>query len=440
MSPTQVASISCPACRNPLSVPVENIIDAQSQPELKARFLQGQLNVFRCPSCGNVGMLALPLVYHDGAKQLLFCLTPANMNMKVQDTQKTIGALTNALMNSLPPEQRKAYLFQPRTFLTMESMVEAILEADGITKEMIEAQRAKLALIDRLLAAKDDDKQLKAIVAENQALFDVEFFEMIGALIEAAQTDTQKSLGQDLLRVRQKLLPLTKVGRDLSQAEQQLRDEIRLEKEELMRRLIATEDPEELADLVNAGRPYLDYAFFQELTDKIEAASPEESKKLSERREQILTISEQQDEEAKKVLTARMELLRNLLQSDDPQAMLREQADSLDQAFFSIVSANARQAAQVGHQRVVKALQELAAMAMEIVQEKAPPAVKLINQVMESEYPDETLQVLKEHRSDLTDDFDEVLEAITDEMEARGQAEAADRLRQIAAQVEIVKA
>jgi hypothetical protein len=291
-----------------------------------------------------------------------------------------------------------------------------------------------------LLAAKDDDKQLKAIVAENKALFDVEFFEMIGALIEAAQTDTQKALGQDLLRVRQKLLPLTKVGRDLSQAEQQLRDEIRLEKEELMRRLIATVDPEELADLVNAGRPYMDYAFFQEIADKIEAASPEESKKLSDRREQILTISEQQDEEAKKVLTARMELLRNLLQSDDPQAMLREQADSLDQAFFSILSANARQAAQVGQQRVVKALQELAAMAMEIVQEKAPPAVKLINQVMESEYPDETLQVLKEHRSDLTDDFDEVLEAITDEMEARGQAEAADRLRQIAAQVEIVKA
>ena len=54
-----------------------------------------------------------------------------------------IGKMINQVTESLPPEQRKAYLFQPQTTLTMQGMLERILEADGISKEEIEAQRAR---------------------------------------------------------------------------------------------------------------------------------------------------------------------------------------------------------------------------------------------------------------------------------------------------------
>ena len=160
-------------------MPVENIVDAERQPELKVSLLQGTLNAFKCPKCGNAGVLATPLLYHDGSKQLFLALTPANMNAKAADSQKMIGSMTNMLMNSLPPEKRKAYLFQPKMFLTMESMVQAILEADGITKEMIEAQKAKANLFEDLLEQVDNDEQFKQLVTKNEALIDEEFFDML---------------------------------------------------------------------------------------------------------------------------------------------------------------------------------------------------------------------------------------------------------------------
>lgn len=123
----QAASVTCPVCQNPMTVPVDSIIDVEQQPELKMKLLEGRLNMFPCPSCGNVLGLSSPILYHDGSKELLFCLTPANASVQGGDPQKVIGNLTNALMDSLPPEKRKAYLFQPKTFLTLESMIEAIL-------------------------------------------------------------------------------------------------------------------------------------------------------------------------------------------------------------------------------------------------------------------------------------------------------------------------
>src|SRR5512137_1924484 len=98
MSP-QVGSIACPVCRNPLNVPVETIVDAERQPELKVRLLQGTLNAFQCPKCGNAGILSSPILYHDGSKQLFFVLTPATLNVKGPDSQKMIGTMTNALMS-----------------------------------------------------------------------------------------------------------------------------------------------------------------------------------------------------------------------------------------------------------------------------------------------------------------------------------------------------
>ena len=54
-------------------------------------------------------------------------------------------------MNSLPQEKRKAYLLRPQTMLTMQSLIERILEGDGITKEMIQEQQKRLALLQRMV-------------------------------------------------------------------------------------------------------------------------------------------------------------------------------------------------------------------------------------------------------------------------------------------------
>ncbi len=54
-------------------------------------------------------------------------------------------------VNAFPAEKRKGYLFNPQTMFTYQTLIDKILEADGITKEMIEAQQKRIGLIQRLL-------------------------------------------------------------------------------------------------------------------------------------------------------------------------------------------------------------------------------------------------------------------------------------------------
>lgn len=432
---SQLGSVSCPVCRAPLNVQPVNIIDAEKQPEMKVRLLQGAVNAFRCPNCGNAGVLQTPLLYHDGSKQILFAFTPANLSMKSADSQKMIGSLTNALMSSLAPEKRKAYLFQPKTFLTHESLMQAILEADGITKEMIEGQKARVKLLNDLAAVRDNDEQIKQIVSENQALIDAEFFDILGSLVETAHMQGQSQTAQSLLTLRQRLLPLTEVGRKALEAENRMREELQATKAELLKRMLETRDQTELDDLVRTGRAFMDYAFFQEIADKIEA-SPRDAKRLTQRRSDILAISERQDEEDRKMLGERAEFLKKILQAADPATALRSEPGLLDDAFFTVLQANVQAAARAGQTQAVNTLQRLGSMAMEVIRDNAPPMIKLVNSLLEAETAEERQKLLDGRPELITSELADTLRVLVDEMGARGQVEAVERLRAVLAQTE----
>ena len=100
------ATVQCPSCGTQYQVAMQNIIDVDHSPRLKSLLLQGRLNVGVCPQCGTGGMLSAPLVYHDSTKELLFCLIPQELGLTEHDRQRTIGQLSNAIINSLPADQR----------------------------------------------------------------------------------------------------------------------------------------------------------------------------------------------------------------------------------------------------------------------------------------------------------------------------------------------
>ena len=155
-------TIQCPNCGQPFSMPVEQIIDVGRDPAAKARLLAGQVNVAHCPNCGFRVALGTPLAYHDPAHELLLTFVPMDLGLNKQDQERAIGSLVNAVMNSIPNEQRRGYLFQPKSVLTMQGLIEAILAADGVTPEMLEAQRAKVRLAETLLQT--DIEQLPGLV------------------------------------------------------------------------------------------------------------------------------------------------------------------------------------------------------------------------------------------------------------------------------------
>ena len=151
--------VNCPNCRQPVVVDVQQLFDVAKDPLAKQKLLTNAVNFLHCPTCSYQGLLGVPVVYHDPEKELLLTFFPPDLSKTINEQEKQVGPLISRIMDGLPNEKRKAYLLQPKSMLTYQTLIEKILEADGITKEMIEDQQTKVALIEKLIQAKNDERQ-----------------------------------------------------------------------------------------------------------------------------------------------------------------------------------------------------------------------------------------------------------------------------------------
>ena len=212
--PPVTTSITCPVCHQPINVKVRQIVDVGQEPDLKRQLLSGQLNAFTCPNCKNSSALASPFLYHDMSKELALLFVPIELNIKEDDRQRMIGQLTNAVLNSLKPEQRKAYLLQPQQFFNLKTLVETILNADGVTPEMLQAEQAKIDLIQQLMDM-TDELALTSLITANDANIDLTSFQIISSVLSGAAADRQRTEYDRLLHIRDRMLELTTVGQKI---------------------------------------------------------------------------------------------------------------------------------------------------------------------------------------------------------------------------------
>jgi hypothetical protein len=380
-----------------------------------------------------------PLLYHDPAHELALVLMPNELNLRDNNQQRIIGDLTNALINSLPPEQRKGYLLNPKIFFTMPSMLNAVLEAEGITPEMIERQRAKAQLIDQFLHAQDEES-LRKLVKEHDAELDYQFFQVLTAWAQNAQADGQTDVAQALLGLRALLADWSSGGRAaLAEVNASMGLGETITREDLLARLQAAQFDEEFEALVAAGRPLLDYAFFQNLTTQIEAAADADSAiRLKALRTRILDTTAKQDEEIRATMRRAADLLGAILQADDPQATARQHLDEIDDAFFMVLSANMRHAEAENRRNLAQALRQVADMVLALLEDRLPPEVRLVNRLLEAPYPDGTRQLLEAQREVVTPQFVASLDQIIAQLDQAGNAEAANHMKQVKSQAEIV--
>jgi MarR-like DNA-binding transcriptional regulator SgrR of sgrS sRNA len=161
---------------------IDQLFDVGQDPTSKQKILSGAFNIASCPNCGFKGMIATPLVFHDPSNELLLTYFPPELALPINEQERIIGPLITRVTNSLPQEKRKAYLFQPQAMLTMQTMVERILAADGITKEMIQAQQERMNLLQRLINASDES--ITEATTKQDSLFDSDFFNLLNRLIE----------------------------------------------------------------------------------------------------------------------------------------------------------------------------------------------------------------------------------------------------------------
>jgi hypothetical protein len=434
----QTVPVSCPSCNNRFASPVLTIIDANQNPEAKAYFLAGQINIAVCPQCGYAGMLSTPLLYHDVEKELLFTYSPAELGLSELEQQRIIGDLTNRLMSTLPVEQRKGYLLSPRSFLRLEGMVEAVLEADGITPEMLEAQRAKADLLERLLRTTTEEAR-RLIAQENEEQIDYEFLQLLSLNIQMAQASGQEKAAQELLGLRSQVLNWTEAGQDVAAREEAIKElggEITRDGllDKLVRAALAGEQAK-IETMVTIARPAIDYSFYQLLTERLTAAEQAGKKTDAEAlrvlRQDILDLTAEIDAEVQQATQQAAELLQKILQSDDLEEAVRTNLRQIDELFLSVLAMNLDAAEQAGRADDLEKLGQIGDILMKLIQESQPPEIRLINELLAAEYPKGTQRILERHHDEVNRRLLEAMRLIGEDLAQNEREEAAGRLAQI---------
>lgn len=71
-------SVKCPKCGQMSDVTVWSSITVKDSADLKDDLLRGKVNIFRCPSCSQAGLMPHPMLYHDEDNKLMISFSPAN--------------------------------------------------------------------------------------------------------------------------------------------------------------------------------------------------------------------------------------------------------------------------------------------------------------------------------------------------------------------------
>lgn len=440
MSQVVRTTITCPRCRTSFPAIIEQIIDVGHDPQAKIRFLSGRANMITCPNCGHVFAVGTPLLYHDPAKELLVMYVPMELNISTAERERIMGELTRRLTESIPPEQRKGYLLQPRQALTLPGMIDMILDADGITADIREAQREKMRIMEMFLQV--GPAQWPAMIEEHQAVLDHEFFQMILATAENAAETGKEDMADALMQLYHYLIQNTAAGQDIIQMAEAQEETVRsvaeaiqalgddMTREDFMNLVLSyADDDERLQALVGLMRPALDYPFFQELTRRVDTARGEERERLTRLRQRLLDLSSVIDQQTQLVLQRAADTLRVIVNSQDIDAAIRPRLDQIDDTFLAVLQANIRAAEQNKDQRSADRLRLVLQKVLEILRESAPPQIRLINDLMSTASDEEAREIIDEHAPNFGAELPELMDVIADDLEANNQTRSAQRLR-----------
>jgi hypothetical protein len=429
--------VSCPNCRQPVVAEINQLFDVNTDPSAKSRLLSGSYNLVQCQYCGYQGNLASPIVYHDPDKELLLTFVPAELGLPRNEQERLIGSMINQVISKLPQEKRKGYLLNPQSTLTMQGLIERVLEADGITREMIQAQQQRMNLLQRLASISDESVRAE-LVQQEEALVDAEFFALINRLIEVSLMGGDRESAQQLTELQKSLLPLTSYGRELQAQSQEVEAAIKdlqaagqeLTREKLLELIIEAPNETRLNALVSLARAGMDYQFFQLLSERIDRARPDARKRLVDLRTTLLEMTQEIDRQLEAHRQQVRQLIEQILKAGDINAAMSQALSVVDEVFIQELQVMIDEARKQGDLERSSKLQQMVGV---LQQASAPPELGLVEEYLDA--PDEqTRQVfLEANDAEITPEFMELLANIStqvqsgDDKELAGHVAAASR-------------
>ena len=423
--------ISCPRCHTPLTAEIQQLFDMNTDPEAKQKLLSGSANMIQCQACGYQGLYPTPIVYHDPEKEMLLTYFPPELGMSINDQEKMVGPLIKRVVNDLPMEKRKAYLFQAQSMLTYQTMMEKILEADGITKEMLDQQQKKLQLIQRLLSTANADSR-KEIIQQEEALIDETFFGLLNRLVEATVAQGDKQSAQQLALFQQELLQETKVGQEIQEkmkSSQKAMEDLQeaakagLSREKLLDLFIQAPDEIYTNTLIGMVRSGLDYEFFQILSQKIDSEpDPEQKAKLSTLRDFLVDLTAQIDGQIQEEKQHARETLNKILAEANIEAGLQKYGNELNDFFVEAVKDGLEEARKAADLEKIAKLGQLNTMIEEA--NKPPAEIEFVESLLKAPDAETIKTLLNEKPEVINDEFIQLLASLIAQTEQDGNQQA----------------
>jgi hypothetical protein len=426
--------MNCPNCRQPIMADIDQLFDVGADPDIKQKFLSGMFNIAQCPQCGYQGSLATPIVYHDPAKELLLTYFPPELAMPINEQERIIGPLITKVMNSLPQEKRKAYLLRPQTMLTLQSMVEKVLEADGITKEMLQAQQQRLGLIQRLMTATSEEA-VGEIIKQEDASMDADFFNLLGRLIQASLASGDQESAQRLNALQNSLLTSTTFGQKVQEQNKEIEAAVRslqeageeLTREKLLSLVIKAPNDLQLSVLVSMARQGMDYEFFRLLSERIDRARGDGRERLIELREHLLEMTKAVDQQMEARVGRARQFLDSLLEAPDIRQATTQNLPGIDEFFVQVLSEEMDAARKKGDLERIGKLGQI----QQVLEEAStpPPELAMIQELLDISDEQELKKQLEARKAELTPEFMEILTQLVAKTDASEEPELNNRLQ-----------
>jgi len=435
--PPVKTQVSCPNCRMPVTATLEQLFDVGQDPAAKQRFLSGRFNMIQCPNCGYQGQVAGPLMYHDPDKELLLTFVPMELGLPQAEQEKLIGRLMNEVINKLPQDKRRGYLLNPKPTFTQQGMMERVLEADGVTKEMLDSQRAKVQLLQNLLTAPEDS--WPATIKEHDADIEVTLFQLLSASAEATASGGNQAGAQKMAALQSALLQNSTFGQQMRSRQEKVEAAARelqslgkkLTPDKLLEMVVNARDDDKLAAYTSLARAGMDYAFFEALTRRIDRATGDEKVRLGKVRDQLLEMTQEIDKAAQTQMAEATNLLRQLMEAPDLNQALQDNLPRIDDAFLAVLNLNIEAAQKAKRTDALTRLVLINDAINRLMQESAPPELKLIDELLQMQPESAAQEALKNRPGVVTPELVDTMNYVGESLRQGGQTDLADRLERL---------
>ena len=440
-------TVNCTTCNQPFPAQIRSYIDVNEDPEGKLLLLNGRLNANICPHCGNMNTVMASILYHDPDKELLVAHVPMELNIDNAQQERIIGNM----MNTLPKENFKAYMFSPKRALTLKALTEMILEADGVTPEMMKEQEKRVEIAQELLSATNDERP--ALIEKYDDIINEQFFQVLAMMAQRMMEEGRPDMAQQVMVIQSQIAQLSTVGKAL--IEQQ-------EKQEQTVREVANEiealganadresfyelalnymgDDERLQALIGLARPAFDYQFLQDMSVKIGQAPADEREDLTNLRDQIVELSNAIDQQSQKVMQNAAGFLQAALDHPQPEQFLQTNAHMVDDTLLQVLMANVQEAEKRGDVQSSAKLKEIYTFIVGLLEGQMQPELRFVNALLSTKSDDEAKIMIAEQAKGFGDELLEVMDAVNAILIQQGNQPLQDRLGELRKEVELVLA